>query len=113
MDPGGAAPTLRGIRALPQPEASIWPQVLFDMRYQGEAAGSSGVGGRRGGQLAVKCALQHQQSVDPSAPRRAAPPAQHAPPPVRQRPQAACYPPLTLQLVPGCASSLAMQALSP
>ncbi|KAL4449510.1 hypothetical protein ABPG77_007154 [Micractinium sp. CCAP 211/92] len=35
VDPGGAAPTLRNIRALPQPEASIWPQVLFDMRYQG------------------------------------------------------------------------------
>lgn len=42
VDPGGAAPTLRNIRALPQPEASIWPQVLFDMRYQGEAA--SGLG---------------------------------------------------------------------
>lgn len=42
VDPGGAAPTLRNIRALPQPEASIWPQVLFDMRYQGGATGRPG-----------------------------------------------------------------------
>ncbi|PSC69319.1 peptidase zinc-dependent, partial [Micractinium conductrix] len=35
VDAGGAAPSLRNLRALPQPEAAIWPQVMFDMRYQG------------------------------------------------------------------------------
>jgi chemotaxis protein histidine kinase CheA len=35
VDCGGTAPTLRGLRALPQPSAAVWPQLLFDMRYQG------------------------------------------------------------------------------
>lgn len=41
MDCGGAAPTLRGLRALPQPGAAVWPQLLFDMRYQGKAGAAS------------------------------------------------------------------------
>ncbi len=36
VDCGGAAPTLRNLRALPQPSSAVWPQLLFDMRYQGE-----------------------------------------------------------------------------
>ena len=43
VDCGGVAPTLRNLRALPQPGAAIWPQLLFDMRYQG------GLGGGQGG----------------------------------------------------------------
>ncbi len=36
VEVGGAAPTLRNWRALPQPSSPIWPQVVFDMSYQGE-----------------------------------------------------------------------------
>lgn len=36
VDCGSTAPSLCNWRALPQPGAAIWPQLLFDMRYQGE-----------------------------------------------------------------------------
>jgi hypothetical protein len=46
VDCGGTAPTLRNWRALPQPGLAAWPQVLFDMRYQGGVLCWWGVGGR-------------------------------------------------------------------
>lgn len=56
VDCGGAAPSLRNLRALPQPEASIWPQILFDMRYQGAMdRGCNGVGGSCGWPEAGQC----------------------------------------------------------
>ena len=36
VDCGGAAPTLHNLASLPQPDAAIWPQLVFDMRYEGE-----------------------------------------------------------------------------
>ena len=36
VDCGGTAPTLHNLAALPQPDAAIWPQLVFDMRYEGE-----------------------------------------------------------------------------
>ncbi|KAK9842538.1 hypothetical protein WJX81_005057 [Elliptochloris bilobata] len=35
VDLGSAVPTVRNLRALPTPTAAIWPQVLFDLDYEG------------------------------------------------------------------------------
>lgn len=32
---GCTVPTVRNLRALPTPNAVIWPQVLFDLDYEG------------------------------------------------------------------------------
>jgi len=35
VDVGCTVPTVRNLRALPTPNAVIWPQVLFDLDYEG------------------------------------------------------------------------------
>lgn len=36
IDIGSSVPHISNLRALPTPDAVIWPQVMFDLEYEGE-----------------------------------------------------------------------------
>ena len=42
LDLGCTAPSLANLAALPAPDGALWPQVVFDMKYEGEAWRSEG-----------------------------------------------------------------------
>lgn len=36
LDMGGTVPVIRNLRAMPAPNSSIWPQMLFEIEYEGD-----------------------------------------------------------------------------